>query len=82
MSIVSVNIGVVLALSFVFSSNDFQEELKKYIIGSWVEEGTTIDDKWVFSADGKCTEYSDGKVLDTYTYVLTTEKSKKWEVYI
>ena len=68
--------GLALAASIMIATNKLQVDIKKYIIGTWVEEGTSINDKVVFSIDGKCTWYSDGKISDVYSYTLTTGKSQ------
>ena len=74
-TIITLTIGLVFAIGSVSYKNNLQEDLKKYIVGTWVPEEDGFDHRWVFSIDGKCTEYSSGKISDVYIYTLTTSKS-------
>lgn len=42
--LVSISAGLILAVSFLITSNNIQEALKTYIVGKWVQEGNTIND--------------------------------------
>lgn len=52
---------------------------KEDIIGTWVSEDTP-EWKWVFKSDGKCYDYYDGVLTDTYTYTLSTSSPQCGQV--
>ena len=66
-------LGVVLiALMAILSFTVVQlSGEKEDIIGIWVSEDTP-EWKWVFKSDGKCYDYYNGVLTDTYTYTLST----------
>ena len=66
-------LGVVLiALMAILSFTVVQlSGEKEDIIGTWVSEDTP-EWKWVFKSDGKCYDYYNGVLTDTYTYTLST----------
>lgn len=51
-------------LSFKISTNS-----NETIIGSWVSE-SDINSKLVFTSDGKCKEYYENELQDTYSYQI------------
>lgn len=45
----------------------------KKLIGSWIPEGSSIDNKLVFNNDGTASKYDDGQIIDTYTWVVNEQ---------
>lgn len=47
---------------------------KSLILGTWVPEGSP-NSEWIFKSDGKCYEYYQGQLDETYTYSINEVKS-------
>ena len=66
------------ALLFIstYSYTSAQENTEdKLIHGTWTFSDSP-NTKWQFKSDGKCYDYLDDILLDTYTYTITEEKSE------
>lgn len=63
----------VLILVMVFISFTILQIVKEkdLIIGTWISKDSP-NSKWVFKKDGKCYDYSDGKLDKTYYYSINT----------
>ncbi len=42
----------------------------RVLIGSWVAEGSSLDDKWVFQDNGKLKKYTNGVNDDTFNWSI------------
>ena len=68
-----------LLLLLTYSYTSAQENTEdKLIQGTWTFSDSP-NTKWQFKADGKCYDYLDDILLDTYTYSIVEEKSEKGE---
>lgn len=45
-------------------------EEKSLILGTWIGEGSTINDKWIFTNNNLLKEYTDGSLDITYNYSI------------
>lgn len=54
---------------------DFQDYNSK-ILGTWVAEKGSIFERWVFTPDGKLTQYSDNQVSEIYNYSISGNSCK------
>ena len=66
------------ALLFIstYSYTSAQENTEdKLIQGTWTFSDSP-NTKWQFKSDGKCYDYLDDILLDTYTYTIVEEKSE------
>lgn len=65
---------LILTLGFTFNCKaqliPQQNENTILLTGTWVIEGSTIDDKWVFNSDGTMQEYADNQVDISYSWVV------------
>jgi hypothetical protein len=69
---------LVAALLFIstYSYTSAQENTEdKLIQGTWTFSDSP-NTKWQFKDDGKCYDYLDDILLDTYSYTITDEKSE------
>jgi hypothetical protein len=65
-----------LLLLLTYSYTSAQENTEdKLIQGTWTFSDSP-NTKWQFKADGKCYDYLDDILLDTYTYSIIEEKSE------
>jgi len=68
-----------LLFIFTYSYTSAQENTEdKLIQGTWTFSDSP-NTKWQFKADGKCYDYLDDILLDTYTYSIVEEKSENGE---
>ena len=68
-----------LLLISTYSYTSAQENTEdKLIQGTWTFSDSP-NTKWQFKADGKCYDYLDDILLDTYTYSIIEEKSENGE---
>ena len=58
--------------SFALSQQQNEDDL---IIGTWVEETTTIANRWVFSENGILQEYYQNQLDATYTWQITQSQT-------
>lgn len=66
-----VSLLFVMAFSYTNAQDNVEEKL---IQGVWTFSDSP-NTKWQFSEDGKCYDYLEGILLDTYTYSIVEEKS-------
>ena len=65
---------VTLLLVFVINYSNAQDNTEEKLIqGTW-SFSDSPNTKWQFKDDGKCYDYLDGILLDTYTYSIIEEK--------
>ena len=65
---------VTLLLVFVINYSNAQDNTEEKLIqGTW-SFSDSPNTKWQFKDDGKCYDYLDGILLDTYTYSIVEEK--------
>ena len=68
-----------LLLLLTYSYTSAQENTEdKLIQGTWTFSDSP-NTKWQFKADGKCYDYLDDILLDTYTYSIVEEKAENGE---
>ena len=69
-----------LLFIFTFNYTSAQENTEdKLIQGTWTFSDSP-NTKWQFKADGKCYDYLDDILLDTYTYTIVEDKSENGEI--
>jgi len=69
-----------LLFIFTYSYTSAQENTEdKLIQGTWTFSDSP-NTKWQFKADGKCYDYLDDILLDTYTYTIVEDKSENGEI--
>lgn len=69
-----------LLFIFTYSYTSAQENTEdKLIHGTWTFSDSP-NTKWQFKADGKCYDYLDDILLDTYTYTIIEDKSENGEI--
>lgn len=65
---------VTLLFAFVINYSNAQDNTEEQLIqGTWTFSDSP-NTKWQFKDDGKCYDYLDGILLDTYTYTIVEEK--------
>ncbi len=69
--IILIVVGLLAILSFTIMQLSQEEE---EIIGTWVNT-ESVKSKWVFNTNGKCYDYYDNALTDTYTYSIREETS-------
>ena len=73
------SILVTLLFMAAFGYTNAQEKVEdKLIQGTWTFSDSP-NTQWEFKDDGKCYDYLEGILLDTYTYSIIEEKSKNGE---
>lgn len=40
------------------------------LVGTWITEGSTIANKWVFNADSTLDKYDENQIYDSYSWVI------------
>jgi len=66
-----VSLVLVLMIS-LFSFTLYQSE-ETIILGTWIPQDLTLEEKWVFTSDGVLKRYSDNVLYKTYNWsILTT----------
>ena len=69
-----------LLFIFTHSYTSAQEKTEdKLIQGTWTFSDSP-DTKWQFKADGKCYDYLDDILLDTYTYSIVEDNSENGKI--
>lgn len=69
-------IAIIIVLITIFSYTIIRlSQENELIIGTWINSETP-EWKWQFKTDGKCYDYLNGQLSDTYTYSITEEVSK------
>lgn len=64
----------------IFSFTNAQEKMEDQLIqGTWTFSDSP-NTKWEFKEDGKCYDFLEGILLDTYTYTIIDEKSENGEI--
>ena len=65
---------VMLLFAFVINYSNAQKNTEEQLIkGTWTFSDSP-NTQWQFKDDGKCYDYLDGILLDTYTYTIIEEK--------
>lgn len=73
-SVIYISILGLIFLCFLGITTKAQSAITVDIKGRWISDSTP-EWKWEFKADGKCYDYFNGILEDTYFYVITSENS-------
>ncbi len=69
-------ITIIFVLSFSVCDGQSTTEEEVLILGTWVAEGSNINDKWVFTSNGTLREYTNNSLDITYVWsILSTVNS-------
>ena len=68
--IILASLLLIVTYSYTFAQENTEDKL---IQGTWTFSDSP-NTKWQFKNDGKCYDYLDGILLDTYTYSIVEEK--------
>jgi len=70
--IILASLLLISTYSYTFAQKNTEDKL---IQGTWTFSDSP-NTKWQFKSDGKCYDYLDDILLDTYTYSIVDEKSE------
>jgi hypothetical protein len=70
--IILASLLLISTYSYTFAQENTEDKL---IQGTWTFSDSP-NTKWQFKSDGKCYDYLDDILLDTYTYSIVEEKSE------
>lgn len=75
-------IGIIVLFLGLVSFTIFQtmQEDEELIVGTWIPEGCS-ECEWIFTDDGKCYDYYEGKLDNTYTYSIRKSRASNGVVF-